>query len=215
MRVNLPMNNIVTMNVDDLKPNEYNPNKYNDKAFELLCKSIREDGFTIPCVVRKVDNMIVDGEHRWKAAQICGYRCIPCVMVEMSDEQMKVATLRHNRVRGKEDVQLANAILSDLAELGTVYDVKDKLLLTDVEVEQLLLKMESAADVVDTEMREQFKKAENKSEFDISINEKVAGGQIEIFRFNFSFFDENAEIVRKVLGMNQAQRLLEMCRLES
>jgi len=69
--------------VRDLSPNTYNPNVQSDHDFELLCRSILEDGFTQPIVAARVtsefkkdqafkvfklgDQVITDGEHRWTA----------------------------------------------------------------------------------------------------------------------------------------------------
>jgi len=66
-----------------LSPNMYNPNVQSDHDFELLCRSIVEDGFTQPIVACRVteefkkdkafkvfkigDQVITDGEHRWTA----------------------------------------------------------------------------------------------------------------------------------------------------
>jgi hypothetical protein len=67
----------------DLSPNTYNPNVQSDHDFELLCRSILEDGFTQPIVAARIttefkqdkafrvfklgDQVITDGEHRWTA----------------------------------------------------------------------------------------------------------------------------------------------------
>ena len=71
----------------DVKPNSYNPNRQSDRDFELLLKSMKEDGFTQPVIVQKSTGEIVDGEHRWRASQALGMEKIPVVYVEMTDEQ--------------------------------------------------------------------------------------------------------------------------------
>ena len=129
---------VIYVNVNDIKPNAYNPNRQSEHEFELLCRSIEEDGFTTPAVVRKQDMVIVDGEHRWRAAQSVGMLEIPVVLVEMTDEQMKIATLRHNRARGEEDAELAAAVLRDLAKMGALDEAQDSLMLDDVEMKKLL-----------------------------------------------------------------------------
>ena len=53
---------------DTLFPNAYNPNRQSDREFELLMKSMEEDGFTQPVVAQAKTKQIVDGEHRWRAA---------------------------------------------------------------------------------------------------------------------------------------------------
>ena len=123
--------------VGDIHPNEYNPNRQSEHDFELLVSSMQEDGFTQPIVCQK-DGTIVDGEHRWKAAQAIGMTEIPVVYVDMTAEQMRISTLRHNRARGSEDVELSAQLLADLQELGALDWAQDSLLMSDDEINKLL-----------------------------------------------------------------------------
>ena len=105
--------NVEYTSIDSLKPNTYNPNRQSDHDFELLLRSMEEDGFTQPIVVNN-DFVIIDGEHRWRAASSLGIKEIPIVKVNMSKEQMRISTIRHNRARGSHDVQLEAEVLRDL-----------------------------------------------------------------------------------------------------
>lgn len=124
--------------VDSINPNEYNPNRQSDHDFELLLRSMREDGFTQPVVCLRESRVIVDGEHRWRAAHALGYEEIPVVFVDMTPEQARIATLRHNRARGSEDIELAAAVLRDLQQLGALEWAQDSLMLDDTELERIL-----------------------------------------------------------------------------
>jgi len=124
--------------INSIKPNDYNPNRQSEHDFELLIKSMEEDGFTQPIIVQKSTKMIVDGEHRWRAATVLGYTEIPVVFVEMTPEQMRIATLRHNRARGSEDLELSVQVLRDLQELGALEWAQDSLMLSDEEINRLL-----------------------------------------------------------------------------
>jgi len=232
------------VNVNDIRPNAYNPNRQSEHEFELLCRSMEEDGFTTPCVVRKSDMVIVDGEHRWRAAQSIGMTEVPCVLVEMTDEQMKIATLRHNRARGEEDAELAAAVLRDLAKMGALDEAQDSLMLDDVEMKKLLEEINDPQLLANEEFNEQFEVLKDASGKDIDRSQAYVGSEaasnavrkqeelikaakteeekatlkrevMNIFRFNFSFFGEEADIVQKVLGSNSADRILELCRLET
>jgi ParB-like chromosome segregation protein Spo0J len=119
------------------KPNSYNPNRQSDDEHELLMRSIREDGFTQPIVVAN-DYTIVDGEHRWRAAATLGMTEIPVVVVPMEAAQARIATLRHNRARGSEDLMLTAEVLRDLQKLGALDWAADSLMLDDVELQRLL-----------------------------------------------------------------------------
>lgn len=150
--------------VSSISPNFYNPNKQSDHDFELLLHSMEEDGFTQPIVCQQ-DRTIVDGEHRWTAAIVLHYLhqnhlpltkehilaaryrrteimdpelTIPVVFVDMSAEQMRIATLRHNRARGNEDFDLTAQLFADLRELGALDWAADSLMLSDVDIDRLL-----------------------------------------------------------------------------
>lgn len=146
---------VVYVNINELKSNYYNPNRQSDHDFQLLIKSMEEDGFTQPIVAVRItsdhlknekfatnyrlgDAVICDGEHRWRAASTLGYEQVPVCFAPMSVEQMMTATLRHNRARGSENIELAVDVLRDLAALGSLAWAKDSLMLDDTEVEKLL-----------------------------------------------------------------------------
>lgn len=93
-----------------LNPNSYNPNKHDLQSFNLLIKSICLFGFTQPIVVRKGTNEIIDGEHRWRVASILDIENVPVTFIELTDEEMRLATIIHNKARGKEDKELLNKI---------------------------------------------------------------------------------------------------------
>lgn len=124
--------------IDSLKPNDYNPNRQSEHDFELLCKSIDEDGMTQPVVALRATRVIVDGEHRWRACKALGLEQVPVVLTDMDPAQARIATLRHNRARGEENVELAAAVLRDLVALGATDYLKDSLNLDDVELSNFL-----------------------------------------------------------------------------
>jgi len=128
--------------VDRIIPNTYNPNRQSDDEFELLRRSMEEDGFTQPLVCVKGDIKdtfrIVDGEHRWRVAQALGYEEIPIVVTPMNIKQARISTLRHNRARGSEDIQMSAQVLRDLEKLGALEWAQDSLMLSDIDVQKLL-----------------------------------------------------------------------------
>lgn len=124
--------------VDQIKPNSYNPNRQSEHDFELLCRSISSDGFTQPIIVLRSTLEVVDGEHRWRACKHLGYAEVPVVLVDMTPEQARISTLRHNRARGSEDAILAAGVLKQLADSGAIEFAQEQLMMDDVEVERLL-----------------------------------------------------------------------------
>lgn len=136
---------------DKLKPNWYNPNRQSEHEFELLIKSMTEDGFTQPVIALRVDGTIVDGEHRWRAAQVVGYPEIPVVFVDMSPEQMRISTLRHNRARGSEDMELVAKVMRELRDLGAMDWAKDSLMVDGAELRHLFEEVEGSGVTVDVD----------------------------------------------------------------
>lgn len=130
--------NVVYVATTDINPNSYNPNRQSEEEFQLLLHSMRQDGFTQPILVHKEGNVIVDGEHRWRAAKELGIDKIPVVFVDFTKEQMRLSTLRHNRARGSEDMELTAALLKDLQALGALNVAVDALHLDMKEVDRLL-----------------------------------------------------------------------------
>lgn len=138
---------IVYASLTQIKPNDYNPNRQSDADFDLLLRSITEDGFTQPIVAVRTEDAetakqypytIVDGEHRWRAASHLGMKEVPLAIVPMTLEQARIATLRHNRARGSEDIELATEVLRDLERLGALDWAQDSLQLSDDELNRLL-----------------------------------------------------------------------------
>lgn len=142
---------------DKIKPNPWNPNRQSQHDFELLLRSMEEDGFTqsVVCVrlteedfetpaikdagyLEVGDVMIVDGEHRWRAGNKLGYPEIPVAITPMTAAQAMIATLRHNRARGSEDIEMAADLLRDLEQLGALGWAQDSLMMDDVEIQRLL-----------------------------------------------------------------------------
>lgn len=140
--------------VDSLRPNPYNPNRQNEHDFELLLRSMEEDGFTQPILAVRIteehrndpvfsrfnvgDQVIVDGEHRWQGAVKVGFTEIPVVFTDETPEQMRISTLRHNRARGSEDIELTAQILRDLEQLGAKEWALDSLMMSQVELDRLI-----------------------------------------------------------------------------
>lgn len=124
--------------VDSINPNSYNPNRQSERDFALLLLSMQEDGFTQPILVNRKDNVIVDGEHRWRAARELGMPEVPVVYVDFTDAQMRFSTLRHNRARGQEDLALTTALLKDLQALGALKQAQESLGLSKEEIERAL-----------------------------------------------------------------------------
>jgi ParB-like chromosome segregation protein Spo0J len=120
-----PVDCIQWIENNEIAANDYNPNKVAPPEMKLLEISIDEDGFTQPIVVWKNGGLheVVDGFHRNRvgreSAQI-GKRLhgfLPVAVINSSrlDRGDRIAaTIRHNRARGKHQIDSMSEIVLEL-----------------------------------------------------------------------------------------------------
>jgi ParB-like chromosome segregation protein Spo0J len=106
--------------------NEYNPNKVASPEMELLYMSIKADGYTQPIVSVESDevNIVVDGFHRNRVGKekadikerLHGY--LPVTTIKKALHERMASTIRHNRARGKHQVDLMSELVVKLVNLG-------------------------------------------------------------------------------------------------
>jgi len=86
----------------------------------LLELSIKEDGYTQPIVVWRVDDgyEVIDGFHRHLVGNNLGLTHLPCVVIndDRTEKGDRIAsTIRHNRARGKHQIQAMSDIVVELS----------------------------------------------------------------------------------------------------
>lgn len=122
-----PIRNVEIVEHDKLKPNNYNPNKVLEENLKLLERSILNNGWTLPIVVRS-DYTIIDGYHRWTVASREPLKSkldgkVPVVVVEHSSHEGDIyGTITHNRARGTHLLDPMKAIVKELLEGGKSVD---------------------------------------------------------------------------------------------
>lgn len=110
---------------DKVVANDYNPNSVAPPEMELLHISIKEDGYTQPIVTYFHDGIyeVVDGFHRNRVGKECvdikervyGYLPVVVINDDVSDKGQRIAsTIRHNRARGRHQVNAMSDIVLDL-----------------------------------------------------------------------------------------------------
>jgi len=103
-----------------IEPNPWNPNIQEDAIFNSLKKSIKENGFTCPILIRELGEgkfQIIDGEHRYKACTALGYVKIKAENIGViSDSIAKILTIALNNIRGQDDILKRAEILKALNE---------------------------------------------------------------------------------------------------
>ena len=99
---NTPSEEIVELNLDELRPNPYQPRiNFNEDALKDLADSIKENGVFQPIIVKKSIKgyEIVAGERRVRASRMAGLKTIPAIIRGFSDDQMMSIALLENLQR--------------------------------------------------------------------------------------------------------------------
>jgi len=93
---------IIELNVNDLRPNPYQPRKvFDEDALKELASSIKEHGVFQPIIVKKSIKGydIIAGERRFRASKMAGLDKIPAIIRNFTDEQMMEIALLENLQR--------------------------------------------------------------------------------------------------------------------
>ena len=120
-----PVDLIQWVKADQVTANDYNPNVVAPPEMELLYTSIKADGYTQPIVSNKEGGkfIVIDGFHRNRVGKECddikkklhGY--LPIVQIretQSGTSERMASTIRHNRARGKHQVEAMSDIVLDL-----------------------------------------------------------------------------------------------------
>lgn len=97
-----PKEEIVNVNLDELRSNPYQPRKiFDPEALQELANSIKEHGVFQPIIVKKSIKgyEIIAGERRVKASKLAGLTEIPAIIRDFNDTQMMEIALLENLQR--------------------------------------------------------------------------------------------------------------------
>ena len=122
-----PVDYVKWVKCEDVVANDYNPNKVAPPEMELLEVSIMNDGYTQPIVSwnnhEKGKIEVIDGFHRNRVGKeskivrqrVQGYLPVVDIRTEQSGKNDRIAsTIRHNRARGKHQVDAMSEIVIEL-----------------------------------------------------------------------------------------------------
>lgn len=119
-----PVYNVIAVPIEKIEANDYNPNYVADKEMKLLYHSIKSDGYTMPIVCyydkSRDKYVIVDGFHRYMV--MLKYKSIynrengmlPVSVIDKDIKDRMASTIRHNRARGKHDIELQASLVAML-----------------------------------------------------------------------------------------------------
>ena len=143
-----PVYNVKAVPVEKVVANDYNPNVVAPPEMKLLEISIWEDGFTMPCVCyydKEADKYIlVDGYHRYtvmlthKDIYDRENGMLPVSIIEKDLSDRMASTIRHNRARGKHEVELQASLVSMLKNGWDELKIMKELGMTLEEVQRLI-----------------------------------------------------------------------------
>lgn len=122
---NEPVDCVLWVKSDEVIANDYNPNIVAPPEMKLLALSIEEDGYTQPIVTWRNNGRreVVDGFHRNRVGKeikavrerVKGYLPVTTINDNRLDKGDRIAsTIRHNRARGKHQVQGMSDIVLEL-----------------------------------------------------------------------------------------------------
>ena len=125
-----PKDQIVQVNLDELKSNPYQPRKVFDQdALNELALSIKEHGVFQPIIVKKTIKgyIIIAGERRVKASRIAELKTIPAIVKDFSDdEMMQIALLENLQREDLTAIEEAKAYKAIIESLGITQEELSK-----------------------------------------------------------------------------------------
>lgn len=143
-----PVYNIIAVPIDKIVANDYNPNHVAKREMDLLYQSIKCDGYTMPIVCfydQTFDKyIIVDGFHRYtimlKYPDIYKREngLLPVSVIEKDISDRMASTIRHNRARGKHEVELQASLVGMLKAGWSESKIMQELGMTLDEVQRLV-----------------------------------------------------------------------------
>jgi ParB-like chromosome segregation protein Spo0J len=143
-----PVYNVIAVPFEKIRANDYNPNHVAKREMELLYQSIKCDGYTMPIVCFYNEDadeyIIVDGFHRYTIMSM--YKNIyqrengllPVSIIKKDINERMASTIRHNRARGKHEVELQASLVGMLKAGWDELKIMKELGMTLEEVQRLI-----------------------------------------------------------------------------
>lgn len=143
-----PVYNVIPVPVEKIEANDYNPNHVARREMQLLYQSIKCDGYTMPVVcfydAERDKYILVDGYHRWliilfhKDIYERENGMLPVSVIEKELSDRMASTIRHNRARGKHEVELQASLVAMLKAGWDELKIMKELGMTLEEVQRLI-----------------------------------------------------------------------------
>ena len=136
------MEEVIELPVEKLKPNPWNVNFLTEDARSRLRSEMARYGLRAvePLIVREKNGCfeIVNGEQRWRIAKELGWKTLPVVIKEFTDEEVRELCLSYNVLRGHADWFKLAEIMAEEAAKGVDLPAIYRGVLTQQEINILL-----------------------------------------------------------------------------
>ncbi len=99
LRTYMETGRVVFLPVRVLSPNPAQPRRYfREEAMEELTESVRRHGILQPLSVRRTEEgyQLICGERRLRAARNAGLTEVPCILMQMDDQESELAAMVEN-----------------------------------------------------------------------------------------------------------------------
>ncbi len=158
---------IKTIDLDELDHIPGNTNEMDEGEFNALCEGIEESNIVPPPIVAPRDGryVIIDGNHRVKAARLLGYTHLECLLlVDLTDTDLQdILSARLNVVRGKPNKRAFTALWMRVRErLPETVAMRALGVTSERRLHQLIIppkRKVAAATVIDEEVKRMMARA--------------------------------------------------------
>lgn len=192
---NEPVDFVKWVKNDNVVANDYNPNKVAPPEMELLEISIMNDGYTQPIVTWGNDEKnkieVIDGFHRNRVGKeskiiserIKGYLPVVNIRTEQSGKNDRIAsTIRHNRARGKHQVNAMSEIVIELKNRNWSNQRIAKQLGMDEEEVLRLCQISGLEHLFnDTDFSKAWESADDVAEFEV-LTDEISEAELSLYK---------------------------------
>lgn len=119
---------VYDLKIDDIRPNPDNTNEMDDETFSKFIDQIQEKGFDVPVIVVEEPNeesnyMIIDGEHRWRAADRLNFDTIPAIIKDsLTEKDYLTEPTKRNELTGELNPHKTENLVSKLQQEWGIED---------------------------------------------------------------------------------------------
>lgn len=174
---------VTKIGIDSINLNDWNPNFVNGHIKSAIKDDINQNGFIDPIVVQKhnkklkKDNVIINGEHRYKIMKDRGMKEISAIVLDVPDKKAKALTIRLNREHGELYPDKMSLLLKDLSPKLDYSELKE---ITFLDQDEVLAYTEINTDEIDKQRQKLREKPKVKNKFSKDITCPKCGHEFEI-----------------------------------